>query len=100
MTWAVFAEVSSDFDTLVLFRNVTETKGLEGVKTQIETWVNRLFEYKRVPEGMRIFMPSMPNCAIDYTSWWEIVDALHEKRKPKIDNPITQILYEAVCNMG
>ena len=100
MTWAVFTEISSDFDTLVLLRNVAEKEGQEGLKTQINSWADRWFENKRVPEGIRIFMPSMLNCAIDYTWWWEIVDALEEKRDPKIDNPFTQILYDAVCNMN
>jgi hypothetical protein len=99
MTWAAFTEISSDYHTLVLLRNVAESEGQEGIKTQILTWVDRWFEYKRVPEGMRIFMPSMLNCAIDYTWWWEIVDALEEKREPKIDNPFTLVLYDAVKAM-
>jgi hypothetical protein len=99
MTWAVFTEIGSDFHTLTLLRNVAETEGQDGLKTQIQTWVDRWFTYKKVPEGMSIFMPSMLNCAIDYTWWWEIVDALQEERAPIIDNPFTQILYDAIKTM-
>jgi hypothetical protein len=99
MTWAVYSELGSYEDTYSTLHTLAEGGGQEAVKTQVLTWVDEWFVYEQVPHSVDIFMQSVLNCAVSFTWWWQIVDALQKGREPKIDNPFTQVLYDVVSTM-
>lgn len=99
MTWAVFTELGSYYDTYSTLQAIAENHGQEEVKTQVLTWVDEWFSYEPVPHAVDTFMQSVLNCAVSYAWWWQIADALQQGREPKIDNPFTEVLYDALHRM-
>jgi hypothetical protein len=99
MTWTVFTTFGSYSDTYTTLRTLAEHNGQEAVKTQVLAWKDQWFESSGVPEGVNVFMQSILSLGIDYAAWWRITDTLQGGSKLEIDNPFTQVMYEAVKSM-
>lgn len=99
MTWAVYTTLGSYFDTYTTLHTLAEEGGQEAVRTQTLSWIDQWFERSHVPESVTIFMQSVLGSGVDYAWWWKITDTLQGKSQLEVDNPFTQVMFDAVTAM-